>query len=232
MKQILAIIPARGGSKGIPRKNIHLLAGKPLLAYTAEAAAQSQTLSRCILSTEDSEIASVGKELGIEVPFLRPDDLAQDDTAGIDVIQHAVRELVEKENYHPDAVMILQPTSPLRTWQHIDEAVELYFNSGADSLVSIIETPHQYNPYSVMQLENGYLKAFLDYPERDNLRQKKPVFYARNGAAIYIIDRKVLMEQNTLFGEKLIPYAMDKRSSIDIDDTVDLEIAECLLSNA
>ncbi len=231
MTEILAIIPARGGSKGIPRKNIHLLAGKPLLAYTAEAVENSQSLSRCILSTEDKEIASIGRELGIEVPFLRPDNLAQDDTAGIDVIQHVVRKLAEDEGYLPDAVMILQPTSPLRTGQHIDAAVELYNESDADSLVSIVETPHQYNPYSVMQMEGGYLKAFLEYPERDNLRQKKPVFYARNGAAIYIIDRHVLMDQNTLFGKKMIPYQMDKRSSIDIDDALDLKIAECLLAN-
>ena len=231
MTEILAIIPARGGSKGIPRKNIHLLAGKPLLAYTAEAVENSQSLSRCILSTEDKEIASIGRELGIEVPFLRPDNLAQDDTAGIDVIQHVVRKLAEDEGYLPDAVMILQPTSPLRTGQHIDAAVELYNKSDADSLVSIVETPHQYNPYSVMQMEDGYLKAFLEYPERDNLRQKKPVFYARNGAAIYIIDRHVLMDQNTLFGKKMIPYQMDKRSSIDIDDALDLKIAECLLAN-
>lgn len=229
MMEILAIIPARGGSKGIPRKNIHLLANRPMLAYTAEAALKSQKLSRYVLSTEDKEIACVGRDMGIEVPFLRPGDLAQDDTPGIDVIQHVVRELVKTEGYQPDAVMILQPTSPLRTWRHIDEAIALYCNSDADSLVSIVETPHQYNPYSVMQIEGGYLNAFLDYPERNNLRQKKPIFYARNGAAIYIVDINVLMKQNTLFGDKLIPYKMDKRSSIDIDDMLDLKIAECLL---
>lgn len=231
MSEILAIIPARGGSKGIQMKNIYPLVDKPLLAYTVEAVNKSQLISRCILSTENKKIADIGTKLGVEVPFLRPERLAKDDTPTIDVIQHIINKLAKEEKYFPDTVMILQPTSPLRTAHHIDEAIKLYNKMKADSLVSIIEVPHQYNPYSIMQMENGYLKPFLKYPERDNLRQKKPIYYARNGAAIYIVDRQVLMEQNTLFGEKILPYKMDKYSSIDIDDMLDLKIAEYLLKN-
>lgn len=228
-KEILAIIPARGGSKGIPRKNIHLVAGKPLLWYTANAALKSKYISRCVLSTEDEEIAELGEKLGLEVPFLRSEKLARDDTPGIDVIQSVVEELHRIDDYSPDTILILQPTSPLRRWTHIDEAIELYLDGDADSLVSVVDVPHQYNPYSVMQLNGEYIKAFLSYPERDNLRQKKPQFYARNGAAIYLIDRVILMDKGTLFGDKLLPYLMNKTESIDIDDYTDLEIAEFFL---
>ena len=229
MNEILAIIPARGGSKGIPRKNIHLLGGKPLLWYTAKAALESRFISRCVLSTDDTEIADLGSKFGLEVPFLRPEEYAKDDTPGIDVILHTVQELYNIEGYMPDAVVILQPTSPMRTERHIDEAIEMFISSEADSLVSVVDVPHQYNPYSVMRLEGKYLSPFLDYPERDNLRQKKPHFLARNGAAIYIVDSNLLLNKNTLFGKKLIPYMMREKDSIDIDTDFDLEIAELLI---
>ena len=229
---ILAIIPARGGSKGIPRKNIKLLVGKPLLAYTVEAALVSTYLARIVLSTEDKEIADVGKKFGADVPFLRPVELAQDDTPALPVFQHVIRELGIRENYQPDIIVILQPTSPLRDAQHIDEAIEIFLQSQADSLVSVVEVPHNMNPYSVMKLEtDGSITSFLPYDETKNIRQIKPKFYARNGAAIYICTYDCLMRRNSLYGNKTIPYFMKKEESFDIDDQVDWEIIETFISS-
>ena len=227
---VVGIIPARGGSKGIPRKNIRRLCGKSLLAYTAEAALQSKVLSRVLLSTEDREIRAVGLKLGLEAPFIRPDELAQDDTPALPVIQHAVKTLEETEKYRADVIVILQPTSPLRTSRHIDEALELFSASKADSLVSVVEVPHNMNPYSVMQLEaDGTVTPFLTYDEKKNLRHEKPVFYARNGAAIYVFTRDCLMNKDSFYGDSTIPYFMKKEESIDIDDEWDWRLVEHIL---
>ena len=127
MNNIIGIIPARGGSKGIPCKNIKKLAGKPLLSYTAEAAHRSKLLTRIVLSTEDEEIKQLGLDLGLDVPFMRPAKLAEDDTPGVSVIRHAVDTLEREENYYPDVIVVLQPTSPLRTSEHIDEALNIFY---------------------------------------------------------------------------------------------------------
>jgi CMP-N-acetylneuraminic acid synthetase len=230
---ILAVIPARGGSKGILHKNIKQLGGKPLLAYTAEAALNSKKLNRVILSTEDNEIIQVGLDLALDVPFIRPAELAQDNTPGLPVIQHAVRTLGDEENYRPDIIVVLQPTSPLRTAQHIDEALEVFMNGDADSLVSVTEVPHNMNPYSVMQTqEDGTIVPFLDYDERKNLRQQKPRFYARNGAAIYICTYECLMEKNSMYGDKILPYFMKKGESFDLDDEIDWSIIDYIMSKS
>lgn len=226
---VLGIVPARGGSKGIPRKNIKELAGKPLLAYTAEAALESRRIDRLILTTEDPEIASVGEECGLEVPFLRPAALAEDDTPALPVIQHAVEWLRSDEGFSPDYIVLLQPTSPLRTARHIDEALDQLIHSAADSIVSVVQVPHCFNPYSVMQLRNRHLYSYLPYGETDNLRQKKPIFYARNGAAIYAFTFRCLMELKSIFGNAVLPYFMRKEDSIDLDDLFDWKIAELLL---
>ena len=161
---ILAIIPARIGSKGIPQKNIKKLAGKPLLAYTAEAALHSDLLTRFVLSTDDEKIAVIGRNYGLEVPFLRPTELAQDDTPALPVFQYVVSELERQEQYQPDVVVVLQPTSPLRSSKHIDEAIQIFSQSEVDSLVSVTEVPHNMNPYSVMGLtKSGFIKPFLSY---------------------------------------------------------------------
>lgn len=230
-KEILTVIPARGGSKGIPRKNIKDLAGRPLLAYTAEAALNSKRLGRVILSTDDDEIKKVGFSLGLEVLFTRPSKLAQDYTPGTPVIQHAVKIFEEQTHYCPEVIVVLQPTSPFRTSKHIDEAVEIFHQKKADSLVSMTEVPHNMNPYSIMKLKkDGMVEPFLDYDENKNIRQKKPKFYARNGAAIYICTYECLMKKNSLFGKAILPYFMDKEDSLDLDDEVDWRIAESLLN--
>ena len=161
--EILAIIPARGGSKGISRKNIKKLKGKPLLEYTSTAALKSKYISRVILSTEDKEISKIGRDLGIEVPFLRSKNLAKDTTPSLIVFKEVLTILKEKENYLPDYVVILQPTSPFRTTDHIDKAIFLFLNSTSDSLVSVVEVPHNFNPLTTMRLnKNKILKNFIE----------------------------------------------------------------------
>ena len=164
MQNVLGLIPARGGSKGIPRKNIAILAGQPLLAYTCAVALGSRVLNRVVLSTDDAEIAEVGRQCGVEVPFLRPATLAQDGTPSIEVARHAVEYFRDNEHWTPDVVVLLQPTSPLRTSRHIDEAVDLMKESDADTVVSVVEVPHRFNPHSVMQLKDGALVDFLPVP--------------------------------------------------------------------
>jgi CMP-N,N'-diacetyllegionaminic acid synthase len=225
--KILGVIPARGGSKGIPRKNIALLRGRPLIAYTIDAALAATSLERIIVSTDDVEIAAVSRGLGAEV-LMRPAELAMDETSTVSVLQHVVAELVGT-GYRPDAVMTLQPTSPLRTSTHIDEAARAFTNDPlADSLVSCIEVPHVFHPHSVMRLTaEGTLVPFLDLPQPGR-RQDKELVFARNGAAIYITRTARLGE--FIFGGRLIPYMMPEAASIDIDIPPDLAIAERLLA--
>jgi len=228
--KVLGIIPARGGSKGVPRKNVKILAGKPLLQWTAEAALKSN-LDRVILSSEDSEIIASARSAGVEIPFARPKELAKDDTPAIEVVIHAVEELKRSEEYHPEAVMLLQPTSPLRTTKHINEALHLFtLHPEATSLVSVVKLSHNLVPESLMQLDkNGYLNHLQSWDERRNLRQEKPVYYARNGAAIYLVKISCLLEENSLYGARILPYEMSREESVDIDDLFDFEMCEYLL---
>lgn len=225
--KILAVIPARGGSKGIPHKNIALLRGRPLIAYTIDAARAATSLERIVVSTDDAEIAAVSRSLGAEV-VMRPAELARDETVTLTVLQHVVAELAGT-GYRPDAVMTLQPTSPLRTSTHINEAARAFADdASADSLVSCIEVPHVFHPRSVMRrTADGYLVPFLDLPQPGRRQDKEPVF-ARNGAAIYITRTEKLGE--FIFGGRLIPYMMPEAASIDIDCPADLAAAERLLS--
>lgn len=227
--EVLGLIPARGGSKGIPRKNLAPLAGRPLLAYTCSVALVSEALDRVVLSTEDSEIASVGRSLGVEVPFRRPTRLAGDRTEALPVIQHAIEWLAEEERYHPSAVALLQPTSPLRKALHIDEAVGLLDGSDADSVVSVVEVPHAYSPASVMRIEDGRLVPYAsDTDEIVTRRQDKPRVYARNGPAV-LVSRVDVLTSGELYGETVLPYVMGWPESIDVDTRYDLELAEFFL---
>jgi len=226
--RLLAVIPARGGSKGIPRKNLYPLAGKPLIAWTIEAALTAKSLDRVVVSTDDAEIAAVSRQLGAEA-IMRPVELSQDKTPTLPVLQQVVAAL-GATGYRPDAVMTLQPTSPLRTSGHIDEAAALFAaDDGADSLVSTVEVPHIFHPLSVMRRDaEGYLVPFLDgdMPLR---RQDKQGVVARNGAAIYITRAGRLSDY--VFGGRLIGYAMPAELSVDIDGPQDLADAERQLQN-
>lgn len=216
--KILGIIPARGGSKGIPKKNIKLLNGKPLIAYTIEAALASN-LYRVIVSTDCEEIASISKKYSVEV-IMRPAHLAEDKTPTLPVLQDVVTRLEEEF----DAVMTLQPTSPLRTSKHINEAIELFeSDKEADSLVSVVEVPHNYLPEKLMSYDGKYLSGNSEAKRR----QEVSAMYARNGAAIYITKTEKLSEY--IFGGKILPYFMSKTNSFDIDDMEDWEIVERII---
>ena len=216
---VVALIPARGGSKGIPRKNLASVAGRPLLAWTVDAARASRTVTRTVVSTENEEIAEAARSLGAEV-LARPPELAADDTPMQPVIAHALDELAT------DVLVLLQPTSPLRRAEHVDEAVELLVGSGADSVVSVVEVPHRYRPGSLMALDGERLVRLAD--DHAATRQEKPLVYARNGPAVLALRPERIGAD--LYGGDCRPYVMGMRESIDVDEPFDLELAELLLS--
>lgn len=232
MSNVLGVIPARGGSRAIPRKNVAPLAGRPLLAYSCEAALQSRRLSRVILSTDDDEIAGVGRACGVEVPFRRPADLALPATPSLPVAQHAVRWLRDLEGWNADIVVLLQPTSPLRRARHIDEALESLEATGADTVVSVVAVPHRYSPYAIVREDNGWLRDFWEgaLPFDRFRRQDTPVLYARNGPAVLGARTNVLFDRQSFYGERVLPYVMREEDSVDIDSWFDLRLAEWLLS--
>jgi CMP-N,N'-diacetyllegionaminic acid synthase len=225
----LGVIPARGGSKGLPRKNLASLGGRPLLSYTCEAACGSRELGRVVLSTDDEEISEVGRRCGVEVPFRRPADLARDETPMIDVLQHAVRTLEERDRYRADIVVLLQPTSPLRRAEHIDATVRIVRDTGADSAVSVVEVPHQFTPVSVLRLEGERLVAYSNSSVITR-RQDKPRVYARNGPAVLAVRRAVVMDQNSLYGADSRPFVMSPEDSFDVDTPWDLELVGLVLT--
>jgi len=224
----LAVIPARGGSKGIHRKNITPMLGKPLIAWTIDAALGAKYLDRVIVSTDDEEIARISRSLGVEVPFLRPDELSKDSTPSQPVLQHAVEYLQEVDGYKADIIMTLQPTSPLRRSEHIDEAIELFSNvPSADSLVSCVEIPHIFNPESIMVMSSdGFLETYLPENIKPTRRQQKEIKYARNGA-IYMT--RIEHISSYIRGGNVLPFIMKFLESIDIDTPDDLILAEAFM---
>ena len=226
--EVLAIIPARRGSKGIPNKNMSSLNGHPLLKYTFDAARESRLISRIILSTDSNEYAKYAKDNHIEAR-IRPAELAKDDTLMKTVIDYHLNEL-KKENYVPDVIVLLQPTSPLRTSKHIDEALtKLFSNELADAIVSVIKVPHNFTPQKIMVLDDGFLKFYKEGGEQYSTRQNLPNYYGRNGAAIYAVYTNAYIITGSLYGKNCIPYEMNTLESVDIDEINDLKLAECLL---
>lgn len=228
VSNILAIIPARGGSKSIPHKNIVQVAGKPLLAYSCEAVRACRHSMRSILDTDDPVIAEVGHAWGVETPFLRPPELAQDDTLIVDVLIHALNWLSQYERYSPEVLVLLQPTSPLRRAEHIDAAIDKLLATEADTVVSVVAVPHQFTPNSLMQLEEGRLLPYLDSPVILR-RQEKPRFFARNGPAV-LVTRRQVVEQHRLYGDTVLPIEMSGAESVDVDNVDDLALAEFWLN--
>lgn len=228
--KVLGIITARAGSKGLPGKNLRLLGSKPLLAYTIDAARHSGALDRVILSTEDEQIANAGREHGCDVPFIRPRDLAQDDTPHLPVIQHAVRWMAERASYRPDAVMILQPTSPLRQPEDIRAAVDLLAGSNADSVLSVSEVPAHAHPMRVLRIDDtGAAVLFVTgapVRHRINRRQDLPAAWVMNGA-IYLCRTHVLTAREpSLYGDRVLVYRMPADRGLSIDDVQDWKAAE------
>lgn len=223
-KSILAIIPARGGSKGIPRKNIRMLAGKPLIAWTIEEAKKSKYIDRLILSSEDEEIIKVAKEWGCEVPFVRPAELAKDDTPGIEPVLHAISML---PGY--DYVVLLQPTSPLRLVDDIDGCIETCLSANAPSCVSVTEVNQ--HPYLMYKIDKtGYLAPFRDQKNEIHRRQDLPAVYILNGAA-YVAASTWVQQSRSFLRPDTKAYVMPKGRSQDIDDSIDLQIAELILKD-
>lgn len=230
--EILGIIPARGKSKGIPRKNIYPVKGLPLIAYTVKAAAASRLLTDFIVSSDDQEIIDTAKKFGAEAPFVRPANLAADTASSLDVVRHALQFMEAKKKRPYDAVVLLQPTAPLRTAEDIDRAVELLAQSQskADSVVSVsrVEDPH---PGKMMLIKNGRLHPLLPDWWREGIRrQDLPPVYFLNGA-VYCAWRETIVDQNSLWGENAVPYEMPAGRSVVIDASEDLRLLEILLES-
>ena len=227
--RVLGLIPARGASKGIPRKNIRPLAGKPLLQYTAEAALSATSLSKIVLSTDDEEIAGVGRRCGLSVPFLRPKQLACDDTPMLPVVQHAINWLEEQGECF-DAVCLLQPTNPLRRSEHIDACVAMLVESGADSVISVLPVPAEYNPHWVyLRNSDGMLRLSTGESAPIPRRQELPPAFHREGS-VYVTRRDTLMKENSLYGQRVAGYLVDPATCVNIDSQEDWARAEDLIS--
>ncbi|MBS3055944.1 MAG: acylneuraminate cytidylyltransferase family protein [Candidatus Aenigmarchaeota archaeon] len=221
---ILGIIPARGGSKGVIRKNLKLLAGKPLITYTIEAAKKSRLLDRFVVSTEDKEIAEVSRMNGVEV-INRPVELASDHTPTEPVLQHVVKEL-EKKGFKTDIIVTLQPTSPLRKPEDIDMVIEYLIKSDSDSVITISNV--DYHPWWMRKLEGDKILPFIKLENEPKRRQDLPKVYKENGA-VFVTKRDVLMNQNSIYGNNVKGIIMDEIRSIDIDTEKDFIIAETIL---
>lgn len=228
-EKILALIPARGGSKGVPRKNIRPVAGKPLLAYTIETALAARELfHRIIVSTDDEEIAAVARQFGSEVPFMRPADLAGDRIPMIPVIQHAVRFVEEQDQVRLDWVLLLQPTAPFRTAEDLAQAVRLAQQGGCDSVISVVQV-FAHHPILMKRIENGRLLPYCIEEKEGTRRQDyQPPAYMRNGA-IYLTRRDVLMG-GSIWGKEICPYVMPEERSVNVDSELDLKLVELMLA--
>jgi len=230
-KEVLAIIPARGGSKGIPRKNIRKFGGHPLIAYSIAAGLQSDLITRVIVSTDDPEIAAAARKYGAEVPFMRPAELAQDETLDLPVFEHALKWLEENQNYSPEAVVHLRPTTPLRSQEMVDEAVELLVNSDADSVRGVI--PSGRNPYKMWKFSGDKdINPILEYegvPESYNApRQALPDTYWHSGQ-IDVVRLETILEKHSMTGKKILGLELDDRYAVDIDTPADWMLAEIKL---
>ena len=229
--KILGLIPARGGSKGVPGKNKKLLNGKPLITYSIEAALNAGELSELLVSTDDEEIGGISRKAGAKVPFLRPAALATDVSPTIDTVLHAVA-YYEQAGSIFDAVCLLQPTCPLRTSEDITASIAAFVKSGADSLISVKVVPHNYNPHWVFEekTDSPFLKIATGEQKIISRRQELPKAYHRDGS-IYIVRTDVLKKTRTLYGEKIAWYESKNPQHVNIDTLEDWAEAERMLRN-
>lgn len=219
-QSVLALIPARGGSKGVPRKNLREIAGKPLIAWAIEAGRQSRYIDRLILSSEDPEIMAQARSWGCEVPFVRPAELARDDTPGMEPVLHALTALPEEYDY----VVVLQPTSPLRLAEDIDGCLETCLRQEAPACVTVAEVDQ--SPFWMYRLDSArHLLPLIDQKGHPSRRQELPQVYILNGA-VYVARTAWLQQQRTFMTAETVAYIMPRGRSQDVDTEVDLKICE------
>ncbi len=221
--RVLALVPARSGSKGLPGKNCRLLAGRPLLAHAVEAAVKSGVVDRVVLSTDSPEIAEIGRQSGAEVPFLRPADLAADTTPMLPVVTHAV-ETLSASGWAADIVVLLQPTAPLRRPEHVAMAVTLLHTTGADSVATVIPLPLEMSPDCLMRIDDGRLVPFMDRPVVTRRQDARPA-YKRDGT-VYTFWTRTLLGQRSLYGADCRPLVIPASESVTIDTPDDWAEAE------
>jgi len=224
--RILGLIPARGGSKGIPRKNIKLLHDKELIRYSIETAMNCDLLDEIMVSTEDKEIAEISKAAGANIPYLRPLELASDKSPTIDTVIHVLN-YYEKRKDSFDAVCLLQPTVPFRNVSDLNLAIEKFILTKADSLISVKEVPHIYNPYWVYEEDKktGFLKLAKSGGPIIPRRQDLPKAYHSDGS-IYLTKKEIILKEKSLYGKKIIHHIMENSPNINIDTMEDWEAAE------
>ena len=227
--KILAVIPARGGSKGVSRKNIRPICGKPLIAFTIETTLVARhLLYRTIVSTDDSEIAAIAREHGADVPFLRPIELAGDNVPTLPVLQHAVRFIETQDDIKVDWVLLLQPTAPLRTLEDIEAAMDLVHQNNCDSVISVVQVFAEH-PILMKRIEDNRLLPYCIEEKEGTRRQDyQPPAYMRNGA-IYLTRRDVLMVDNSIWGQIICPCVMPPERSLNIDSEMELKLLELML---
>lgn len=225
---ILAIIPARGNSKGIPRKNIKNLNGKPLIFYTIREAKKSKFLSRIVVSTDDEKIANVSRHYGVVV-VKRPKKLSTDSSTSISVLKHAIINLKKTKKFIPDIIVVLQPTSPLRNAADIDGAIKKFLHLKCDSVISMTKVSSL--PYWIYELRGNMAKNIIKKPKKVHRRQDGQKFYQINGA-VYVTSKNMIMNHNTIFGKKISAYIMPQERSVDLDTMIDFKLAEILMKKS
>ena len=229
MGKVLTVIPARGGSKGVPRKNLKILGGKPLIAHTIAAALSVFSKEDVIVSTDDEEIAEVSEACGASVPFIRPSELATDSATSEPVVRHALLHAEEAYSITYDAVLMLQPTSPLRSADDIRRAIDLYEHEEGDSVVSVVDVQGDH-PFRMKRIVGKRLVNYIDQGFWDlRARQLLPPVYIRSGS-IYLVERDVFLEHRSLIGKEPLALIMDSASSVNIDSYIDFKVAELLAS--
>jgi len=227
--KILAIIPARGGSKSVPKKNIRNLNGKPLIAHTIDAANKIKNkFYRVVVSTDDEEISEISQKYGADVPFLRPAELSEDKTPTYPVLQHAVQFVEKQDSTNIDLVMLLQPTAPFRTTQDILNCINLGQDLNTDSIISVVQV-FSTHPILMKKIEDGLLTHYSVEEKEGTPRQLyDPPAYMRNGA-IYLTKRDVLIKDNSIWGNSITPYIMPQERSYNIDDEIDFVTSEIMM---
>ncbi len=230
VERVLALIPARGGSKGVPRKNVRLVGGRPLIEYTIQTAIAARRLFHgVVVSTDDPEIAEISRRAGADVPFMRPPELATDTAGSIPVVQHATRFIETRDGVKMDWIMLLQPTEPFRTTADLEEALRIGRTERCDSVISVVQV-FAVHPMLMKRIENGRLRPWcIDEPEGTRRQDYRPEAYMRNGA-VYLTRRDVVMEKGSLRGDNSCPYIMPAERSLSVDSELDLALIDTMLA--